>query len=250
MALKTIKRRIKKILIANRGEVALRIMRTAMEMGIAAVVVYERPDSDAYFIRIADEAFLIGEGPRKDYLDIDKLIWAAKKTDADAIHPGYGFLSENADFADACQRAEIIFIGPPSKVIRNLGNKVKAREIMRSAGIPFIPGTYNLSGGEEGVREALAFGERHGYPIMLKATAGGGGRGIRKVENKEELAVQLRRARVEARNAFRDDSVYVENVSRIQDMLKCRFLRINTGTSCTWAAGIAPSRGDTKNFLK
>ena len=210
MALKTIKRRIKKILIANRGEVALRIMRTAMEMGIAAVVVYERPDSDAYFIRIADEAFLIGEGPRKDYLDIDKLIWAAKKTNADAIHPGYGFLSENADFADACQRAEIIFIGPPSKVIRNLGNKVKAREIMRSAGIPFIPGTYNLSGGEEGVHEALAFGERHGYPIMLKAAAGGGGRGIRKVENKEELAVQLRRARVEARNAFRDDSVYVE----------------------------------------
>ena len=210
MALRAIKRSIKKILIANRGEVALRIMRTAMELCIASVVVYERPDSNAYFIRIADEAFLLGDGPRKDYLDIDKLIWAAKKTDADAIHPGYGFLSENADFADACQRAEIIFIGPPSKVIRNLGNKVKAREIMRSAGIPFIPGTYNLSGGEEGAREALAFGERYGYPIMLKATAGGGGRGIRKVENKEELAVQLRRARVEAKNAFRDDSVYVE----------------------------------------
>jgi pyruvate carboxylase subunit A len=210
MALKTIKRKIKKILIANRGEIALRIMRTAMELDIASVVVYEKPDSDSYFIRIADEAFLIGDGPRKDYLDIEKLIWAANKTNADAIHPGYGFLSENPDFAEACQRAGIIFIGPPPKVIRNLGNKVKAREIMRSARVPFIPGTYNLSSGEEGVREALAFAEKHGYPVMLKAAAGGGGRGIRKVESREDLPVQLRRARAEARKSFSDESVYVE----------------------------------------
>jgi len=177
MALKTIKRRIKKILIANRGEIALRVMRTAMEMGLESVVVYEGPDREAYFIRIADEAIRIGDGPRVDYLDIEKMIWAAKKSGADAIHPGYGFLAENPDFAEACHRAGIIFIGPPPKVIRNLGNKVKAREIMRNASIPFIPGTYNLSPGEDGLKEARAFGEKHGYPVMLKASAGGGGRG-------------------------------------------------------------------------
>ena len=210
MALRTIKRRIKKILIANRGEIALRVMRTAMEMGLQSVVVYEGPDREAYFIRIADEAIRIGDGPRVDYLDIDKMIWAAKQSGADAIHPGYGFLAENPDFPEACQRAGIIFIGPPPKVIRNLGNKVKAREIMRSAHIPFIPGTYNLSPGEDGLKEARAFGEKHGYPIMLKASAGGGGRGIRKVESGEDLAAHLRRTRAEARKSFKDDSVYVE----------------------------------------
>lgn len=210
MALRTIKRKIKKILIANRGEIALRIMKTAMELGLEAVVVYEWPDRESYFIRIADEAVLLGSGPRVDYLDIERLIWAAKKSGADAIHPGYGFLAENPDFAEACQRAGIIFIGPPPKVIRNLGNKVKAREIMRSARIPFIPGTYNLSPGEDGFREAKAFGEKHGYPIMLKASAGGGGRGIRKVESADDLMVQVRRARAEARKSFKDENIYVE----------------------------------------
>jgi acetyl/propionyl-CoA carboxylase alpha subunit len=210
VAIRTIKRKIRKILIANRGEIALRIMRSAMELGLESVIIYEKPDSQAYFIRIADEAILIGDGPRKDYLDIDKVLWAAKKSGADAVHPGYGFLSENADLAEACQRAGIIFIGPPPKVIRNLGNKVKAREIMRSARLPFIPGSYNLAPGEEGVREAMAFGDKFGFPIMLKASAGGGGRGIRKVANAEELPVQLRRARAEARKSFSDDNVYVE----------------------------------------
>jgi pyruvate carboxylase subunit A len=204
------KRKIRKVLIANRGEIALRIIRTIKELGLESVVVYEKPDSESYFIRIADEAVLIGDGPRKDYLDIEKIIWAAQKTGADAIHPGYGFLSENPDFSQACEKAGVVFIGPPPKVIRNLGNKVIAREIMRRARIPFIPGSYDLAQGEDGIREALSFAKAHGYPIMVKASSGGGGRGIRKVSNEGELINQVRRARAEAKKAFDDDSVYVE----------------------------------------
>ena len=142
-------KKINKVLIANRGEIALRIIRTVKEMDIEAIAVYEKPDSEAYFLRFADQAILIGDGPRKDYLNIDKIIWAARKSGADAIHPGYGFLSENPDLATACVDAGITFIGPPSNVIRDLGNKVVARDIMQKADIPFIPGTGTLSPGED-----------------------------------------------------------------------------------------------------
>ncbi len=202
--------KIKKILVANRGEIALRIIRTVKEMGLETVAVYEKPDSEAYFLRFADQAILIGDGPRKDYLNIDKIIWAAKKSGADAIHPGYGFLSENPDLATACREAGIIFIGPPPDVIRNLGNKVVARDIMKQADIPFVPGTETLLAGEKGMQEALSFGRLNGYPIMLKASAGGGGRGIRKIINESELKVQLPQARSEAAAAFGDDSIYIE----------------------------------------
>ncbi|MCX7635498.1 MAG: ATP-grasp domain-containing protein, partial [Syntrophales bacterium] len=203
-------KKIKKVLIANRGEIALRIMRTVQELGLDAVVIYERPDSDAYYVRMADDAILIGEGPRKDYLDIDRIIWAAKKTGADAIHPGYGFLSENPDFSAACEREGIIFIGPPPQVIRDLGNKVVARGIMEKAGIPFIPGTGDLPPGSEGMNEAFAFAKTCRYPVMLKASSGGGGRGIRKVTSDTDLMVQLPLARAEALSAFKDDSIYME----------------------------------------
>ncbi|MCG7853874.1 MAG: ATP-grasp domain-containing protein, partial [Methanosarcinaceae archaeon] len=204
------KKTIKKVLVANRGEIALRIIRTVKELGLCAVAVYEKPDSESLFIRFADEAILIGNGPRKDYLDIDRMIWAARQCGADAIHPGYGFLAENADFSAACEKAGIIFIGPPPDVIRDLGNKVVAREIIKRANIPFIPGTDDLSRGQTGIEEALAFGKTHGYPIMLKASSGGGGRGIRKVENESDLLIQLPLARAEALSAFNDDNVYVE----------------------------------------
>jgi len=161
-------RKIRKILIANRGEIALRIIRTVKELGLDAVAVYEKPDSEAYFLRFADEAIMLGDGPRKDYLDIEKMIWAARNSGADAIHPGYGFLAENADFSEACEKAGIIFIGPPPQVIRDLGNKVVAREIMERAGIPFIPGTKNLSSGDDGIKNALAFAKTAGYPITAK----------------------------------------------------------------------------------
>lgn len=186
-------KRIHKVLIANRGEVALRILRAVQELGLEAVVAYERPDSDAYFIRFAEEAIMLGEGPIKDYLDIEKMIWAARKTESDAIHPGYGFLAESAEFAEACERSGITFIGPPSSVLKNLLNKVSAKEIMDKAGVPVIPGTGLLQPGKEGMRQALEFGKQNGYPVIVKAARGGGGRGVRRMENGTELLAHLNR---------------------------------------------------------
>jgi len=202
----------KKILIANRGEIAIRLIRAVQELGHDAVAVYETPDEMSRHIRIADEAVLLGDGPRCDYLNIEKIIWAARKTGAVAIHPGYGFLAENPFFAKACEDTGIIFIGPSSEIITNLGNKVIARKIMAEAGIPMVPGTSNLSQGKEGVDEALAFGAEFGYPVMLKATSGGGGRGIRRVEDDKQMAAEIPMARSEALAAFNDDSVYLEKV--------------------------------------
>jgi acetyl-CoA carboxylase biotin carboxylase subunit len=202
----------KKILVANRGEIALRIIRAIQELGYEAVAIYETPDSEALHIRVADEAIWLGDGPRLDYLNIDKIIRAAKKVGAIAIHPGYGFLAENPDFAKACEENDIVFIGPSSEVIQALGNKVTARQIMADAKIPMVPGTKNLSAGEAGVREAIAFGDTYGYPIMLKATAGGGGRGIRRIENKKQLVEEIPAARSEAKAAFNNDAVYIEKV--------------------------------------
>lgn len=202
----------KKILVANRGEIAIRLIRAIQELGHEAVAVYEKPDEMSRHIRIANEAILIGDGPRADYLNIEKIIRAAKRSGAAAIHPGYGFLAENPFFAKACENEGIIFIGPSSKTIADLGNKVVAREIMAEAGIPMVPGTQNLSPGKEGIAEALAFGEKYGYPIMLKATSGGGGRGIRLIESDDQMKEQIPVARSEALAAFNDDSVYLEKV--------------------------------------
>ncbi len=201
-----------KILIANRGEIAIRIIRAIQELGHEAVAVYETPDEMSRHIRIADEAILLGDGPRCDYLNIDKIIRAAKRSGACAIHPGYGFLAENPFFAKACAAAGIVFVGPTTEVIANLGNKVIARQIMAEAGIPMVPGTPNLKQGKDGIGEALAFAAEYGYPIMLKATSGGGGRGIRRIETDAQLKEQIPVARAEALAAFNDDSVYLEKV--------------------------------------
>ena len=203
---------MKKILVANRGEIAIRIIRAAQELGHKAIAIYETPDNDALHVRIADEAIWLGDGPRKDYLDIEKVIKAARKSGADAIHPGYGFLAENPDFAKACEDAGLIFIGPTSEVITNLGNKVIARQIMAEANIPMVPGTQNLLPGDEGTKEALSFAAEYGYPVMLKATAGGGGRGIRRIENDNQMKEEIPQARAEAKAAFNNDSVYLEKV--------------------------------------
>ncbi|MFO7760729.1 MAG: biotin carboxylase N-terminal domain-containing protein [Desulfobia sp.] len=203
---------MKKILVANRGEIAIRIIRAVQELGYKAVAVYETPDNDSLHIRSADEAIWIGHGPRSDYLNIDKIIRVSKAYDIDVIHPGYGFLAENADFARACEEAGIIFVGSPSEVIENLGDKVVARSIMKEAGIPMVPGTRNLSEGEKGEQEALKFATESGYPLMLKATAGGGGRGIRTVNNDKELRDQLPIARAEAKAAFNNNNIYLEKV--------------------------------------
>lgn len=202
----------KKILVANRGEIALRIIRAIQELGYEAVAVYETPDNEALHIRVADEAIWLGDGPRSDYLNIDKIIRATQKVGAEAIHPGYGFLAENPNFAKACEENGIVFIGPSSDVIEALGNKVTARRIMAEAGIPLVPGTGDLAPGEAGIREAIAFADRHGYPVMLKATAGGGGRGIRRIDNEAKLIEEIPVARAEARAAFNNDAVYLEKL--------------------------------------
>lgn len=201
-----------KILVANRGEIAIRLIRAIQELDYEAVAVYESPDKESRHIRIANEAVWLGKGPRCDYLDIEKIIKAAKKTGAVAIHPGYGFLAENADFAKACEDEGIIFIGPSSEVVTNLGNKVIARQIMADAGIPMVPGTKNLALGDEGVETAIAFAAKYDYPVMLKATSGGGGRGIRLIESDAQMHEEIPIARAEAKAAFNDESVYLEKV--------------------------------------
>ncbi len=201
-----------KILVANRGEIAIRLIRAIQELNYEAVAVYESPDKESRHIRIADEAVWLGNGPRCDYLNIDKIINAAKKSGAVAIHPGYGFLAENPDFVKACEDEGIIFIGPSSEVVSNLGNKVIARQIMADADIPMVPGTENLSPGDDGVKEALAFAATYKYPVMLKATSGGGGRGIRLIESDDQMKSEIPVARAEAKAAFNDESVYLEKV--------------------------------------
>ncbi|MGD0218086.1 MAG: biotin carboxylase N-terminal domain-containing protein [Desulfobaccales bacterium] len=202
--------KIDKILIANRGEIALRIMRSAQELGLKVVVVYEETDKDAYHIMRADEAVCIGAGPRKDYLDIGKIIEAARETGAQAIHPGYGFLAENANFPEACIDAGLVFVGPPPEVIRNLGSKVVARQIAQEAGIPVIPATASLTPGPSGERQALEFAAAHGYPLMIKAVSGGGGRGIRDAVDEKQLLAGLERSRAEAQMSFGDPAIYLE----------------------------------------
>jgi acetyl-CoA carboxylase, biotin carboxylase subunit len=202
----------RKILIANRGEIACRVIRACREMGIATVAVYSDADRDGLFVRMADEAVPIGPPQAKEsYLRIDKIIAAAKATAAEAIHPGYGFLSENADFAEACNDAKIVFIGPPPAAIRAMGGKTAARARMIAAGVPVVPGDNGKDGkGFASLAEAKAAAAKIGYPIMLKAAAGGGGRGIRIVEDESKLEAALAGAKREALAAFADDAVYLE----------------------------------------
>ncbi len=221
----------KRILVANRGEIAIRLIRAIQELGYDAIAVYETPDEMSRHIRIADEAVLLGPGPRCDYLNIEKVIRAAKKSGACAIHPGYGFLAENPFFAKACENTGITFIGPTSEIILNLGNKVIARRIMAEAGIPMVPGTQNLKQGREGVAEAIAFANRYGYPVMLKATSGGGGRGIRRIESDGEMKEQIPVARAEALAAFNDDSVYLEKVVINPKHVEVQILADNQGNT-------------------
>jgi acetyl-CoA carboxylase biotin carboxylase subunit len=199
-----------KILVANRGEIAVRIMRSAQELGLKVVAIYEETDKDAYHIMRADEAVCIGPGPRQDYLNIAKIISAAQQTGAQAIHPGYGFLAENPDFPEACTKGGLVFIGPPPEVIRNLGSKVVAQKLAKATGIRVVPATQVLASGTPGEEEALAFAAQHGYPIMIKAVSGGGGRGIRQVNDKNSLVAGLSRSRAEALMSFGDDNIYLE----------------------------------------
>ena len=204
--------RFRKILIANRGEIACRVMRACRELDIRTVAVYSEADRESVHVRMADEAVPIGPAAARDsYLRIDKLVAAVRATGSDAVHPGYGFLSENADFAEAIARAGAVFIGPPPSAIRSMGGKTAARSLMQQAGVPVVPGDNGPNGrGFATLAEARAAASRVGYPVLLKAAAGGGGRGMRLVESEDKLEGALATARREAKGAFGDDTVYLE----------------------------------------
>ncbi|MFY8035908.1 MAG: acetyl-CoA carboxylase biotin carboxylase subunit [Cyclobacteriaceae bacterium] len=200
--------KIQKLLIANRGEIALRIMRSAKEMGIQTVAVYSEIDRNAMHVRFADEAYCIGPAPSSEsYLRMDKIIDAAKKSGANAIHPGYGFLSENEDFADLVKESGLIFVGPSADSMRTMGSKLAAKEAVSKFNVPLVPGT---STPITNVEEAKAIAKKIGYPILIKASAGGGGKGMRVVENEVEFQNQMERAISEATASFGDGAVFIE----------------------------------------
>ncbi len=198
---------LKKILIANRGEIAVRIIRACAEMDIRSVAIYTEPDRYGLHVKRADESYSLGDDPIAGYLDPQKIVSLAKQVGCDAIHPGYGFLSENADFARLCEEQGIRFIGPKSNVIHNMGDKTQARDSMRAAGVPVTPGS---EGNLKDLDEALTLAEEIGYPVMLKATSGGGGRGIRRCDSAEDMRIQYPRVISEATKAFGSAEVFLE----------------------------------------
>jgi acetyl-CoA carboxylase biotin carboxylase subunit len=204
---------VQKILIANRGEIAVRIIRACRDMGLRTVAVYSECDRAALHVRFADEAWPLGPNPPRDsYLRIDKLIDVARRSGADALHPGYGFLAENDDFAAACGDAKLTFIGPSPEAIRLMGSKTAGRRAAIKVGVPVVPGTEEPLGDEVPDRSLLEIAEEIGYPLMLKAVAGGGGKGMRMVTGPDDLPSALRAARSEAGSAFGDSAVYLERV--------------------------------------
>jgi len=198
----------RRVLIANRGEIALRVIRACHELGIEAVAVYSQADQTAPYLELADDAICIGPPPSaRSYLDIPSIIAAAEIADVEAIHPGYGFLAENSRFAEVCADCNIHFVGPPAGVIQECGDKSRAKELARSAGVPVVPGS---EGPVESVEAAAAVAREIGYPVLIKATAGGGGRGMRTASNEISLVNSFHQARAEAETSFKDSSVYLE----------------------------------------
>ena len=199
----------RRLLIANRGEIALRVQRTCRELGIETVAIYSEADRNSLHVRNADLAVCVGPGPAiESYLVIEKVIAAARETGADAVHPGYGFLSENADFADACEAAGIAFVGPPGAAMRQLGGKVSARRLMEEAGVPIVPGANDIDPSD--LERARAEAERVGFPLLVKASAGGGGRGIRQVDEPGQLESAMELSASEARSSFGDATIFLE----------------------------------------
>jgi len=220
----------KKILIANRGEIALRIIRTCREMGIKTVAVYSTADKDSLHIRFADEAVCIGKAQSADsYLNIPHIMAAAEITNADAIHPGYGFLAENANFSEICAQYNIKFIGPTPEMIRAMGDKITAKETMIKAGVPVIPGSEGLL---QSAEEAKSLAKGMGYPVILKATAGGGGKGMRVVWEESELEKAYDTAKAEAGAAFKNDGIYMEKFVEEPRHIEIQIAGDQFGTVC------------------
>lgn len=220
----------KKILVANRGEIALRIIRTCREIGIKTVAVYSTADSDSLHVRFADEAVCIGPAPSSEsYLKMSAILSVAEITNADAIHPGYGFLSENAKFSKLCEEHGVKFIGATAEMISKMGDKASAKETMKKAGVPTIPGSEGLLDSYE---EAEKIAEEIGYPVMLKATSGGGGRGMRAVWKKEELKPAWSSARQESKAAFGDDGMYMEKLIEEPRHIEIQIVGDSFGKAC------------------
>jgi acetyl-CoA carboxylase biotin carboxylase subunit len=217
----------RKVLIANRGEIAVRIARACRELGASPVAVFSEADREALHVRLSDEAVLVGPAPSSEsYLNIERVLAAAKTTGAEAIHPGYGFLSENPAFAQAVQDAGLTWIGPSPQAIQSMGDKVEARRLAEAAGVPLVPGT---PGPVTSVEEAKKAADAFGYPVLLKAAAGGGGKGMRRVDSPDGLASALETARSEARSAFGNDAVYVEKYITSPRHIEIQVLADGTG---------------------
>ncbi|MBK5232367.1 MAG: acetyl-CoA carboxylase biotin carboxylase subunit [Thermoleophilia bacterium] len=219
---------IERVLIANRGEIAVRIIRACRDLGLESVVVCSEADVDAMPVRLADHAVVIGPPPaQKSYLLIDAILDAARESKADAIHPGYGFLAENADFAAACRQQDIVFVGPSPEAIQRMGDKISGRDIAEAAGVPVVAGVDGI----DDVQAALAAAEKIGFPVMVKATGGGGGRGIRVASDPEELTSAFPQARAEAESNFANPSVYLERALPSPRHVEIQVLADNHGNS-------------------
>ena len=218
---------IKKLLVANRGEIAVRIIRACRELGIKTVAVYSRADKDALHVRLADESVCIGEAPaRESYLKTERILCATIASGADAVHPGFGFLSENPKFANLCRKCNITFVGPDGDVIESMGDKSQARNTVAAAGVPVVPGTSEpVFDAEFGKQLADAFG----YPVIIKASAGGGGKGMRIVRDQGDFIHLFETASTEAKNAFGDDSMYIEKYIEHARHIEFQILADNYG---------------------
>ena len=200
----------RKVLVANRGEIAVRVFRALRELGIGTVGVYSEADRDALHVRAADEAYLLGPGPAAEsYLVQERILEAGLRAGAEAVHPGYGFLAENAGFARACAQAGLVWIGPPPEAIEAMGSKVASRELMRAAGVPIVPGTTEAV---ESWEHVVALGDEYGWPVAIKASAGGGGKGLKVVRSADEAERSYQSARREGEAYFSDSTVYVEKL--------------------------------------
>lgn len=220
----------KKILIANRGEIAVRVIRACRTMGIQSVAVFSEADRNSLHVMLADEAYNIGPAPsRESYLNIKRIIEVAKTSRADAVHPGYGFLSESADFAEALEKAGITFIGPTPQNIRDMGDKIASRDLMKKAGVPIVPGS---PGSVHSLEDAEKWSHEIGYPVIIKASAGGGGKGIRVAKRKEELASAFRACQSEGKNSFGDDRVFIERFIQNPKHIEIQVFGDKHGSAC------------------
>jgi acetyl-CoA carboxylase biotin carboxylase subunit len=233
-----------KLLVANRGEIALRVIRACQELGVRTVAVYSEADARAPHVREADEAVCVGPPPSsQSYLLGDRIIEVALRTGAQAIHPGYGFLSERAWFARAVRDAGLVFVGPPAEAIEAMGSKTAARQLAISAGVPVVPGTTEALRDAD---EAIAVAESFGFPVLLKAAAGGGGKGMRIVRTAAEMQDALASAKRESQNAFGDDACMSRSTSTARVTWRSRFSPTRTATACTWVNASAQCSADTR----